>query len=177
MVRTACPHLVVAVVVAVFCPTLAARGWAQSLPAPAPPAFTSPSQVISGNPFGLLIDLVNAEYERRAGRAVTVGAGASRADWGAPTGRPYVNGDIFGRYYPGGQVFAGRSFGVKAGMTQVPGSGRICFGVGVDVNQTWMLNPHFAFSTGFGLKRLIGMDTMEGARIIPTLRINVGVGF
>ena len=62
-------------------------------------------------------------------------------------------------------------------MTQFPGSGRICFGVGVDVNQTWMLNPHFAFSTGFGLKRLIGMDTMEGARIIPTLRINVGVGF
>jgi hypothetical protein len=48
---------------------------------------------------------------------------------------------------------------------------------GVDVNQTWMLSPHFAFSTGFGLKRLIGVDAMEGPRIIPTLRINVRVGF
>lgn len=176
MIRIACPHLLVAV--AAFCPTLAAaQGWAQSSPAPAPPASASPSQVISGNPFGLVIDLVNAEYERRAGRAVTVGAGASRGSWGASTGRPYVNGDIFVRYYPGGQVFGGRSFGVKAGMTQFPGSGGTYFGVGVDVNQTWMLNPHFAFSTGFGLKRLFGIDAMEGPTVIPTLRINVGVGF
>jgi len=177
MVRTACPHMIVAVAVVVLCPMLAAPGWPQSLPSPAPPASTSPSQVISGNPFGLVIDLVNAEYERRAGRTVTVGAGASRGSWGAPTGRAYVNGDIFVRYYPGGQVFAGRSFGIKAGMTQFPGSGRAYLGVGVDVNQTWMLNPHFAFSTGFGLKRLFGIAAMEGPRIIPTLRINVGVGF
>lgn len=175
MVRIACLHMLVAV--AVFCPTLAAQGWAQSLPVPAPPASASPSQVISGNPFGLVIDLVNAEYERRAGHGVTVGVGASRGNWGALTGRPYVNGDISVRYYPGGRVFDGRSFGVKAGMTQFPGSGRTYFGVGVDANQTWMLSPHFAFSTGFGLKRLIGMDAMEGPRIIPTLRINVGVGF
>jgi hypothetical protein len=176
MVRSACPHLLVAV--AVFCSALAAtQGWAQSVPAAVVPVSTSPSQVISGNPFGLVIDLVNAEYERRAGRGVGVGAGASRGSWGASTGRPYVNGDIFVRYYPGGRVFAGRSFGVKAGLTQFPGSGRAYFGVGVDANQTWMLSSHFAFSTGFGLKRLIGMDAMEGPRIIPTLRINVGVGF
>lgn len=177
MVRPACPHLLVAAILIVFCPALAAQGWPQSVPAPPAPASPSPSQVISGNPFGLVIDLVNAEYERRAGRAVTVGAGASRANWDVPTGRHYVNGDIFVRYYPGGQVFAGRSFGVKAGMTQFPGSGRIHFGVGIDANQTWMLSRHFAFSTGFGLKRLIGMDAMDGPRFIPTLRLNVGVGF
>lgn len=173
MVRNACSYLIVAVTV--LCPTLATRGWAQSLLVQ--PAATSPSQVISGNPFGFVIDLVNGEYERRAGRAVTVGAGASRGNWDAPTGRPYVNGDLFVRYYPGGQVFKGRSFGVKAGMTQFPGGDRTYLGIGVDANQTWMLNPHFAFSTGFGLKRLIGTDRMDGPRIIPTVRINVGVAF
>lgn len=175
MVRTACQHLLVAA--ALLCPAFAAPGWAQSLPSPVPSASASPSQVISGNPFGFAIDLVNAEYERRAGDALTVGAGASRGDWGAPSGRAYLNGDIFVRYYPGGQVFGGRSFGVKAGVTRFPGTTRAYFGVGVDANQTWMLNRHFAFSTGFGLKRLVGMGPNEGPPIIPTLRLNVGIGF
>ena len=178
MVCTARPHLLVIVAIALVCPPLtAAQAWAQSSPAPAPRASTSPSQVISGNPFGLVIDLVNAEYERRTGRAVTVGASASRGAWGSSTGRAFVNADIFVRVYPGGQVFTGRSFGIKAGMTQLPGADRSYFGIGVDANQTWMLSPHFAFSTGFGLKRLIGVDAMDGPPIIPTLRINVGVGF
>lgn len=175
MVRTACQSLLVAVVV--LCPALATPGWTQPMPAAALSASTSPSQVISGNPFGFVIDLVNGEYERRAGNTVSVGAGASRGNWGAPSGRDYVNGDIFVRYYPGGRVFEGRSFGIKAGMTRFPGSGRLHLGVGVDANQTWMLGPHFALSTGFGLKRLIGMDAHEGPRIIPTLRFNVGVAF
>lgn len=175
MVRTVCPHLLV--VVALFCPTLAAQAWSQSRPAPAPPALSSPSQVISSNAFGLVIDLVNGEYERRVDRAVTVGVGASRGHASAQTGRAYLNGDVFVRYYPGGRVFEGRSFGLKAGMTHLPWRGRTCFGIGVDANQTWMLGPHFALSTGFGLKRLVGMDAMEGPRVIPTLRINVGVGF
>ncbi|BCS32066.1 hypothetical protein TBR22_A12710 [Luteitalea sp. TBR-22] len=177
MVRSVCQSLLVLVTVAVFSPTLAAPAWAQSLPAPDPPVFTSPSQVISGNPFGFLVNLVNAEYERRAGPGVTVGVGGSRGDWGAMNGRAYVNGDVFVRYYPGGQAFKGRSFGVKAGMTQFPGDGGSYFGIGVDANQTWMLNPHFAFSTGFGLKRLIGMERNEGPLFIPTLRINLGIGF
>lgn len=176
MVCTACPHLLV--IVALLCPTLAAaQGWSRSVPAPAAAAATTPSQVISSNPFGLVLDLVNVEYERRADREVTAGVSASRGNWGAATGRPYVNSDIFVRYYPGGRVFSGRSFGVKAGITQLPGSARTHLGVGVDVNQTWMLTSHFAFSTGFGLKRLIGVGVADGPRVIPTLRINVGVGF
>lgn len=175
MVRIVRPHLLLAV--AVFCPAFAAQGYCQSGPAPVLTTSTSPAQVISGNPFGFVLDIANAEYERRAGDAVTVGAGASRGNWGAPSGRTYLNGDIFVRYYPGGRVFGGRSFGVKAGMTRFPGSGRTYFGVGVDANQTWMLNRHFAFSTGFGLKRLVGIDPQEGPPIIPTLRINLGVGF
>jgi hypothetical protein len=157
-------------------PAIAAAQGLAAQPAPAAPAPSGPTQVIFGNPFGYVFDLVNAEYERRAGRAITVGAGASRGNWGS-SGRPFVNGDVFVRYFPAGQAFDGRSFGVKAGMTQFPGSGGTHFGLGVDANQTWMLNPHFAFSTGFGLKRLIGVDAMEGPRVIPTLRINVGVGF
>jgi hypothetical protein len=175
MVRTVSPRLLV--VVALFCPTLAAQAWSQSLPAPAPPVLTSPSQVISSNAFGLVIDLVNGEYERRVDRAVTVGVGASRGHASAQTGRAYRNGDVFVRYYPGGRVFEGRSFGLKAGMTHLPWRGRTCFGIGVDANQTWMLNRRFAFSTGVGLKRLIGIGETDGPTFIPTLRINVGVGF
>ena len=177
MTRTACRPLLLIAIVA-LCPSLAAAQGptAQTGSSASSAVPAAPRQVISGNPFGLVLDLVNAEYEVRAGSAVTVGAGASRASWGADGGRPYVNGDVFVRYFPGGQVFDGRSFGVKAGMTQFPGSGRTYFGLGVDANQTWMLNRHFAFSTGFGLKRLIGDET-DGPLIIPTLRLNVGVGF
>lgn len=62
-------------------------------------------------------------------------------------------------------------------MTHLPWRGRTCFGIGVDANQTWMLNRRFAFSTGVGLKRLIGIGEADGPTFIPTLRINVGVGF
>ena len=64
MVRTGRPHLLVLIAAAVvFSALAAAHASAQSLSAPAPAASTSPSQVISGNPFGLLIDLLNAENE------------------------------------------------------------------------------------------------------------------
>lgn len=175
MARTICPLL--RLVIVLCCPAIVTPASAQSTLAPSAPALASPAQVISSNPFGLLIDLVNVEYERGAAEALTVGVGASRAGWGAPSGRAYVNGDVFVRLYPGGRVFEGRSFGIKAGMTRFPGTGRIHFGVGVDANQTWMLSRHVAFSTGFGLKRLSGTEATGGPRLIPTLRFNVGVGF
>ena len=176
MLRTAFrPFLLFAVVA--LCPSsAAAQGRAAQSAPPSTAAPATPTQVISANPFGLLLDWANAEYEVRGGKAVTFGAGASRATWGMDSGESYVNGDVFVRYFPAGQVFTGRSFGVKAGMTRVPHSGTY-FGFGVDANQTWMLNRHFAFGTGFGLKRLIGVDWMDGPRYIPTFRINVGVGF
>jgi hypothetical protein len=69
----------------------------------------------------------------------------------------YVNGDVFVRYYPGGKAF---------------------LGVGFDAHQSWMLNDHFYLGLGGGLKRLPGADErMFALKFIPTLRMNLGVGF
>jgi hypothetical protein len=183
---------------------LSAQSWV--LPAGTPSSATTTSQVISANPFGLLIELFNSEYEIRGGDHVTFGAGASTAtvttyDYSGPTppasrtidlnGAPfiaatsyaverrerYVNSDVFVRYYPGGKAFHGYSLGVKAGLTRIPNHGSF-LGVGFDANQSWMLNDHFYLGLGGGLKRLLGADErMFALKFIPTLRRNLGVGF
>jgi hypothetical protein len=164
------------------------------------------SQVISANPYGLLIELFNSEYEIRGSDYVTFGAGASTAmvttyDYSATAPAPprtvdlngatfidatsyaverrerYINGDIFVRYYPGGKAFNGYSFGVKAGLTRIPNHGSF-LGVGFDANQSWMLNEHFYLGVGGGLKRLLGTDERAfDLKLIPTLRANIGIGF
>lgn len=172
-------------------------------PTPAPPP-TTPGQVISANPFGLIIDFFNSEYEVRATSAVTIGAGASSRRtttfsydttpvpppsptatgaivWTAapPVERRerYVNGDVFVRYYPGGQAFQGLSFGLKVGGTRLPNHGTF-FGYGFDLNTSGMLNHHVYYGTGFGLKRLVGVDPRRvDLKYVPTLRLNVGLGF
>ena len=166
----------------------------------------TPSQVISANPFGLLIELFNSEYEIRGSDYVTFGAGASTAavttyDYSGPAPSAprtvdvngatfidatsyaierrerYINGDAFVRYYPGGKAFTGRSFGVKAGFTRIPSQGSY-FGIGFDANQSWLLNEHFFFGSGFGLKHLFGTNEKAfDLKYIPTLRLNVGVAF
>lgn len=165
------------------------RGPLSQLPLPRPGAAgpvspvaedQMPHQVLSGNPIGYLIDLYNAEYEMRASRFVTFGAGASRLAWG-PDGfdrrQTYINGDVFLRYYPGGEAFNGVAFGVKAGYTQLPGSGEFV-GIGFDANHSVMLNRHFYMGTGVGLKRLLrSPDEVFAIRYIPTLRLNLGIGF
>ena len=165
---------------------------AQSLlpSAPVPPGpLSMPSRVLSANPFALLFDFFNSEYEIRGSDSVTFGAGAStRAvtirenyDYAARTSTEhqerYLNGDVFVRYYPGGRAFSGRSFGLKAGFTRIPSQGSY-FGIGFDANRSWMLNEHFFFGSGIGLKRLIGTDDRNfDLKYIPTLRMNIGVGF
>jgi hypothetical protein len=161
-------------------------------PPGAPPPM--PSQVLSANPYGLMLELFNSEYEIRASDSITFGAGASTAtvttyDYSAPrTGDPYnwtptereeryVNGDGFVRYYPGGRAFNGFSFGLKAGFTRIPNQGSY-FGLGFDANRSLMLNDHMYLGVGGGLKRLLGADKDAfDLTFIPTLRLNVGIGF
>jgi hypothetical protein len=105
-------------------------------------------------------------------------AGASRLAWGRDytRDRPYTNGDAFVRYYPTGTAFNGFSFGLKAGYTHLPGNGSF-LGVGFDANHSVMLNPHFYLSSGLGMKRLLEHAGHFGPTVIPTLRLNVGIGF
>jgi hypothetical protein len=143
-----------------------------------PPDGTAPvparHQVISANPFGLLVDWFNVEIERKVSRSTTAGIGGSYL---TDEGDEYVNADVFYRYYPAGRAFEGWAFGVKVGMTNVDGASHV--GVGFDVNWSWLPGPHdrFYLGAGFGLKRLFGTDD-NVMSLVPTIRIiNVGVAF
>jgi hypothetical protein len=130
-------------------------------------------QVVSANPFGLLAEFFNAEYERRVSSSTTAGAGGSMLHAG---GENYVNADVFVRYYPGGTALQGVTVGLKAGVTQV--DSRKFFGFGFDLNQSWLMgtSQKFYIGWGFGLKRLVGAE--DYIQFIPTLRlVNIGVAF
>ena len=145
-------------------------------------------QVVSANPFGLLLEFFNAEYERGVSESATAGIGGSygsyELDSEAGTDFNYFNLDGFWRFYPSGSLFEGWNFGVKVGVTSM--DDRTYPGFGFDANRSWLLgkNDNFYVGLGFGLKRLIGdipedeFGEPEGPRIIPTFRIvNVGFAF
>ncbi len=148
-----------------------------------PGSPAAPRQVVSANPFGLLVGWFNAEFERQVSESVTAGAGASTFDWGGNDGFSddddrYVNGDVFVRYYPGGRPLRGFALGLKAGLTK-GGSNSARVGVGLDTNWSWLLGKreNLYVGLGFGLKRLVGADESYPT-IIPTIRIiNLGIAF
>ena len=137
----------------------------------------SRQQVVSANPFGLLLNVFNAEYERVIGESTTAGAGGS-----SYFGRsePYINSDVFLRLYPQGNPLDGWAFGVKAGLTHIGDEGTY-FGAGFDVNHSWVMgkNENFYVGIGFGLKRIYASSDADfDLRYVPTFRIiNVGVVF
>lgn len=133
------------------------------------------TQVISANPFGIMLEFFNAEYEHVAGESFTTGVGGS---YFTSDDLTYFNLDGFWRFYPQEETapFNGWAFGLKAGLTNV--DDRTYFGAGFDVNRSWLLgkNDNFYVGVGFGLKRLMGHGT--GLQFIPTIRlINVGYAF
>ena len=145
-----------------------------------------PKNVISANPFGLLLEFFNAEYERAISESSTIGIGGSTFETevdellAEPRDERYLNADVFYRFYPSGQPLNGWAFGVKAGVTDVTDAGTYV-GMGFDVNRSWLLGKrnNFYVGLGFGLKRLFGTDDDDiELTFIPTIRIiNVGVAF
>ncbi|HUR34783.1 MAG TPA: hypothetical protein VM032_13365 [Vicinamibacterales bacterium] len=135
------------------------------------------AQVVSANPFGLLLGLFNAEYERKVSASASAGVGGSSFVGGDDE---YLNADAFYRFYPSGRPLDGFAFGVKAGMTNIRHTGTYV-GVGFDTNWSWLLgqNDHFYVGAGFGLKRLFGVGATDtNLEFIPTVRIiNVGIAF
>lgn len=137
--------------------------------------------VISANPFGLLLELFNGEYERVVSESATAGVGGS---YFTASDIEYVNADAFFRFYPQGRPLDGWAFGAKAGVTSIDNAGTY-FGFGFDVNHSWLLgrNENFYVGVGFGLKRLVGVSEEDEAIddllvFIPTIRIvNIGIAF
>jgi hypothetical protein len=144
---------------------------------------TANRNVISANPFGLLLELFNAEYERVVSETATAGFGGSFFE---NDGDDYLNADVFYRIYPSGEPLDGWAFGAKVGITKVDTSlagdeAGTYFGFGFDTNWSWLLgqNDNFYVGVGFGLKRLLGTsDASFDLKFIPTFRIvNVGIAF
>ena len=140
--------------------------------------------VVSANPFGLLLTWFNAEYERVVGESTTIGVGGStfevEDDFDGGDER-YANADVFFRYYPSARPLDGWAFGVKVGVTDVTDAGTYA-GFGFDVNRSWLLGKrdNFYVGVGFGLKRLVGVDDSDeiDLEFIPTFRIvNIGIAF
>ncbi|MCH2465305.1 MAG: hypothetical protein MK237_05320 [Gemmatimonadetes bacterium] len=164
-------------------------------------------QVLSANPFGLLLEFFNAEYERVISGTSTIGFGGSTLkndhdiypeppilgtdefgfpiyDWAnepdpiTETDR-YINFDVFWRFYPSGNPLVGWAFGAKLGITSV--NDQTHLGYGFDLNRSWILGPeeNFYVGLGFGLKRRIGTTEADDLiPVIPTIRIaNVGFVF
>jgi hypothetical protein len=145
--------------------------------APIQPQVQQRMQVVSLNPFGLLLELFNAEYERVVTESTTAGFGGSTA---TADDQRYINADVFWRFYPDGTPLEGWAFGAKLGLTSVAEEGTFV-GYGFDVNRSWLLgvNRNFYVGMGFGLKRLLGtQDRNIGLSVIPTIRIiNIGIAF
>ena len=145
-------------------------------PQPADSIARAHDVAISANPFGLLLELFNAEVEVALSNYTTAGIGGSTYNG---SDDDYINGDLFVRYYPQGEVYDGWAFGVKLGVTNLPDDGSY-FGLGFDANRSWLLGRNDAFyvGIGFGLKRLYGVPEDVEPTLIPTIRlINVGVAF
>ncbi len=149
-------------------------------------AESARQHVFSANPFGLLAEFFNAEYERVISETSTAGLGGSTCfgdscPWTSGDNQ-YVNADVFWRFYPSGNPLNGWAFGLKVGITAITDQATY-FGYGFDLNRSWLLGPrdNFYVGVGFGLKRLYGSasDGYDDAlTIVPTIRIaNVGFVF
>lgn len=142
---------------------------------------TKPLQdVISANPFLLLAEWFNAEWEHGLSTTTTMGVRFSRFDSGDPD-VTYFSVRGFWRYYPDG-AFEGFFFGFDGGLTSLDDSGdtHTVLGAGFEMGYDWLLGARrtFYISLGAGADRLFAGDLGDASAYLPTLRlVNIGVRF
>jgi hypothetical protein len=189
-------HTVSLAVIAILC---SAPALAQT---PAAPPPDGPAQTLSLNPFGLMLEWANLEYERKISPTTTLGAAAAHNAF-----FEYSNVELLARYYPEGHALRGFYLGARAGgfgieVTEyqyptppVPrGDPRsyppypivirrrqIVPGLGLEVGYNWLLGreQRIAIGLGFGLTRLFReSDDDYYPTTLPHPRIvNVGIAF
>lgn len=139
------------------------------------------SQRVSSNPFGLMFEWYNVEYERRFTGATTWGASLSTFSRDADS-FDYLNTNALIRHYPGGEALSGFFLGGRAGVFRVSGhrESEVCFGLGFEIGYEWLLGKkrNVGIGLGVGAVRLFGGD-LEGASVVlPTVRLlNLGIAF
>ena len=135
--------------------------------------------VLSANPFLLMAEYVNVEFERKHTESSTFGLSAS--SFGLDDA-DYRNFQAFYRYYPQGASLTGFYLGGRGGVHRVS-EGREAgnaFGLGFEIGYGWLLGAkrNFAVSVGAGATRLFGGDVEGASALIPTLRlVNLGWSF
>ena len=135
--------------------------------------------VISANPFLLIAEWFNGEFERTIGLESTVGVRASTIK--IDDGR-YLNARAFYRYYPSGAL---NKFylGIDAGITTVDdleNESHTVGGAGFELGYNWLLGSRkkLYLSLGAGADRLFGSGLEDFTVVIPTVRVlNVGIAF
>ena len=142
--------------------------------------YVGPKQVISANPFGMVFEWFNLEYERRLSDTFTFGFAGSYVPLDSGDDH-YLSGNALVRYYPQARALSGFYFGGRTGIYDVSDGGpnAVFFGAGFEIGYTWLLgrNDNFQLSLGAGASRLFG-GTLDESLAVPTVRLlNVGLAF
>jgi hypothetical protein len=178
VVRTfLCRRVFIAVIVT-LCVAAPSVASAQA-PSPGTRIPVSNKQVISANPFLLIAEYANVEFERKHTETRTFGVSASSFGF---DDADYRNVQGFYRYYPQGASLTGFYLGGRGGVHRVAAGDEAgtAFGLGVEVGYGWLFGRerNFAVSLGAGVTRLFGGDLNGASAVIPTFRlINVGWSF
>jgi len=136
-------------------------------------------QILSANPFGLVLGWFNAEFERKLTPASTWGVGTSLLSVDEVN---YASLNALYRYYPQGAGLRGFFLGGKAGLYHLSDEGESgsAFGLGFEIGYTWLLGArrNVGLSLGAGLTRIVAGDIQDGPAVLPTVRLlNVGIAF
>ena len=136
-------------------------------------------QVVSANPFGLMLRWWNVEFERKFTPSSTWGVSTSFL---AVEDVDYASVNALYRYYPQGAALGGFFLGGRAGLYHIADEGEsgAAFGLGFELGYTWLLGArrNVGLSLGAGLTRLVAGDFLDGPSVLPTVRLlNVGIAF
>jgi len=144
-----------------------------------PPVAVPHRQTVSTNPFGLMFEWFNAEYERTLTARTTWGVSASYLGL---DGFDYANGNVVFRFYPQGSALQGFFVGSRTGVFRVSADDEAAtlFGAGFEVGYNWLLGSdrNFDVSIGVGATRLFGGALAGAPVVIPSIRLlNLGISF
>jgi hypothetical protein len=168
-----------AIVVAVSAAAVMNAAPATGQPQDATTVSAPNQQIISANPFGLMLRWWNVEFERKITPSSTWGVGASFLGC---CGADFASVNGLWRYYPQGAALSGVYLGARVGVYHSPHAGQSgsALGMGFEVGYSWLLGAHrdVGLSVGVGLTRLVGSRHDDWPAVVPTVRLlNVGIAF
>lgn len=146
-----------------------------------PEAMVPHEQILSANPFLLLWEWANVEYERKVSPTGSVGIAGSTVSFDDGDAN-YKSLNGFYRYYPSGALegfYLGGRLGIHQG-SEDDDDGHV-YGFGIDIGYAWLLgdNDNFYIGLGIGATRFFGGDLDTDERVVlPSIRlVNIGVAF